>query len=158
MFGRMAYVLNTMGALWAYPFHSMNVVVDGVAHPAVSVIISKGQLYGGRYVLVPHAMHERAGFAVVLFGTAGCGPACATAWPCCAARWPGSAMSWCWTRAWSRSSPPPACPCRPTGMRVVTPRCVSTSRITRCAWPARHAMWRESPPRHSVCVIHPWPP
>jgi len=71
VFGRMAYVLNTLGALWAYPFHSMNVVVDGVAHPAVSVIISKGQLYGGRYVLVPHAMHERAGFAVVLFGTAG---------------------------------------------------------------------------------------
>ena len=49
----------------------MNVVVDGVAYRAASVIISKGQLYGGRYVLVPQGMHERTGFSVVLFGTAG---------------------------------------------------------------------------------------
>ncbi|BAK82675.1 diacylglycerol/lipid kinase family protein [Komagataeibacter medellinensis] len=69
--GRMAYVLHTLRALWAYPFHSMTVVVDGVARPAVSVIISKGRFYGGRYVLTPRSMHEHAGFSVVLFGTAG---------------------------------------------------------------------------------------
>ena len=69
--GRMAYVYTTLRGLMTYPFASMEVRVDGVAYPAASVIISKGRLYGGKYVLTPHSMHECTGFSVVLFGRTG---------------------------------------------------------------------------------------
>ncbi|MCE2576060.1 diacylglycerol kinase family protein [Komagataeibacter sp. FNDCR2] len=71
--GRMAYVVSMLGALRQYRFPTMTVMVDGVAHEAVSAIISKGARYGGKYVLAPHSMQGEQRFCVVLFHVAGIG-------------------------------------------------------------------------------------
>ncbi|MBE7728482.1 diacylglycerol kinase family protein [Komagataeibacter sp. FXV3] len=71
--GRAAYVLATLGSLWKYTFPAMTVSVDGVSHTAASVIVSKGALYAGKYVLTPRSMQESRQFSVVLFGAAGIG-------------------------------------------------------------------------------------
>ncbi|WP_395370876.1 diacylglycerol/lipid kinase family protein [Komagataeibacter diospyri] len=71
--GRAAYVLATLGSLWKYTFPTMTVSVDDVSHAAASVIVSKGALYAGKYVLTPRSMQEHRQFSVVLFGTAGIG-------------------------------------------------------------------------------------
>lgn len=70
---RAAYVLATLGSLWKYTFPTLTVSVDGVSHTAASVIVSKGALYAGKYVLTPRSMQEHRQFSVVLFGTAGIG-------------------------------------------------------------------------------------
>lgn len=71
--GRAAYVLATLGSLWKYTFPTMTVCVDGVSHTAASVIVSKGALYAGKYILTPRSMQESRQFSVVLFGAAGIG-------------------------------------------------------------------------------------
>ncbi len=65
--GRGAYVVQTLRELPRYKFEPMQVSVDGVVHEAGSVIVSKGCLYGGPYMLAPEASSGAPGFSVVLF-------------------------------------------------------------------------------------------
>ena len=69
--GRGAYVVQTLRELPRYRFETMRVAVDGVVHEAGNVIVSKGCLYGGNYMLAPEASSGSPGFSVVLFQHAG---------------------------------------------------------------------------------------
>ena len=73
--GRGAYVVQTLRELPRYRFRTMQVAVDGVLHEAGNVIVSKGCLYGGPYMLAPEASSGSPGFSVVLFRHAGIGSA-----------------------------------------------------------------------------------
>lgn len=73
--GRGAYVVQTLRELPRYKFETMQVAVDGVVHEAGNVIVSKGCLYGGNYMLAPEASSGSPGFSVVLFKHAGIGSA-----------------------------------------------------------------------------------
>jgi diacylglycerol kinase (ATP) len=69
--GRGAYVVQTLRELPRYKFRTMRVSVDGVVYEAGSVIVSKGTLYGGPFLLAPEASPASPGFSVVLFERAG---------------------------------------------------------------------------------------
>ncbi|MBV9778258.1 MAG: diacylglycerol kinase family lipid kinase [Acetobacteraceae bacterium] len=71
LFGRSAYALQTARELIRYRFPPINLRVDGQEHRAGSVIVSKGRLYGGRYLLAPEALAHEPGFSVVLFERSG---------------------------------------------------------------------------------------
>ena len=71
MIGRGAYVVQTLRELPRYGFETIALEVDGVAYQAGSVIVCKGTLYGGPYMLAPEARPESPGFSVVLFERAG---------------------------------------------------------------------------------------
>jgi YegS/Rv2252/BmrU family lipid kinase len=73
--GRGAYVMQTLRELPRYRFPPIRLRIDGEELQASSVIVSKGRLYGGQYLLAPDAMPSEAGFSVVVFGCAGAGPA-----------------------------------------------------------------------------------
>jgi diacylglycerol kinase (ATP) len=74
-FGRGAYVLQTLRELAVYPFPPIHLRLDGEETQAASVIVSKGRLYGGRFLLAPAACATEPGFSVVLFDHAGMGAA-----------------------------------------------------------------------------------
>lgn len=74
-FGRMAYALQTLRELAVYRFNPICVRLDGEETQAASVIVSKGRLYGGRFLLAPTACSEKPGFTVVLFDHSGVAPA-----------------------------------------------------------------------------------
>ncbi len=65
--GRGAYAVQTARELARYRFPPVRVRIDGEAHEAASVIVSKGRLYGGPYLLAPEAGCHEPGFSVVLF-------------------------------------------------------------------------------------------
>ncbi len=65
--GKGAYVWQSLWESVAYDFPPVRLTVDGVEHQAASVVVSKGRLYGGPYLLAPHAHPEAPGFQVVLF-------------------------------------------------------------------------------------------
>ncbi len=71
LIGRGAYVVQTLRELPRYAFETMQVRIDGVMYEAASVIVSKGTLYGGPYMLAPDATPSSPGFSVVLFERAG---------------------------------------------------------------------------------------
>ncbi|MBV9116333.1 MAG: diacylglycerol kinase family lipid kinase, partial [Acetobacteraceae bacterium] len=71
LFGRSAYALQTARELIRYRFPPIHLRVDGQEHRAGSVIVSKGRLYGGRYLLAPEALAHEPGFSVVLFERSG---------------------------------------------------------------------------------------
>ncbi|MBV8869556.1 MAG: diacylglycerol kinase family lipid kinase [Acetobacteraceae bacterium] len=71
LFGRGAYALQTARELIRYRFPPIHLRVDGQEHRAGSVIVSKGRLYGGRYLLAPEALAHEPGFSVVLFERSG---------------------------------------------------------------------------------------
>jgi diacylglycerol kinase (ATP) len=73
--GRGAYVVQTLRELARYRFTPIRLRLDGEETQARSVIVSKGRLYGGRFLLAPEACAERPGFSVVLFDHAGPGAA-----------------------------------------------------------------------------------
>jgi diacylglycerol kinase family enzyme len=73
--GRGAYVLQTMRELVRYRYMPVNLRLDGEETQAHSVIVSKGRLYGGRFLLAPSACAEQQGFSVVLFDHPGPGAA-----------------------------------------------------------------------------------
>jgi diacylglycerol kinase (ATP) len=75
VFGRGAYVLQTLREVPFYPFTPIRVRLDGTETQAVSVIVTKGRLYGGRFLLAPMACAAKPGFSVVLFDHAGIGAA-----------------------------------------------------------------------------------
>lgn len=65
--GRLAYVGQSIRELPRYDFPMIEVVCDGIATRAASVIVTKGRLYAGRYLLAPRARPAEAGFQVALF-------------------------------------------------------------------------------------------
>ena len=54
-----------------YRFRPIRLRLDGVEHEAASVIVSKGRLYGGRYLLAPGRTPGARGFTVALFERSG---------------------------------------------------------------------------------------
>ncbi len=69
--GRSAYALQTLRELALYRFTPIRLRLDGQETQAASVIVSKGRLYGGRFLLAPTACTAQPGFSVVLFDNAG---------------------------------------------------------------------------------------
>jgi diacylglycerol kinase (ATP) len=75
LIGRGAYVWQSVWESVAYGFPVLRLDIDGVAHEAASVVVSKGRLYGGPYMLAPNAHPEAPGFQVALFENPGMFPA-----------------------------------------------------------------------------------
>lgn len=75
LIGRGAYVWQSLWESVAYGFPPLTLNIDGVAHQAASVVVSKGRLYGGPYMLAPNAHPEAPGFQVALFENPGTFPA-----------------------------------------------------------------------------------
>ncbi len=71
MFGRGAYAIQTLRELACYRFPTIHLRLDGEEMQAASVIVSKGRLYGGRFMLAPSACAAEPGFSVVLFDHSG---------------------------------------------------------------------------------------
>ncbi len=71
LMGRGAYVLQSLRESARYRFPTITLEVDGTRTQAGSVIVSKGRLYGGRYLLAPQAVPSEPGFSVALFDRAG---------------------------------------------------------------------------------------
>jgi len=69
--GRGAYVWQSLWESVAYGFPLLRLSIDGVTHEAASVVVSKGRLYGGPYMLAPNARPEAPGFQVALFENPG---------------------------------------------------------------------------------------
>jgi len=69
--GRSAYVWQSLRELPRYAFPPIEAVLDGVATRTSSVIVTKGRLYAGRYLVAPGADPTAPGFHVVLFDRAG---------------------------------------------------------------------------------------
>jgi diacylglycerol kinase (ATP) len=69
--GRGAYVIQSLCEMAAYRFPRIQVRLDGVEMQAASIVVSKGRLYAGRYVLAPEARSAEPGFQVALFGQSG---------------------------------------------------------------------------------------
>ena len=71
MFGRGAYAMQTLRELALLPFPPIHLRLDGEETQAASVIVSKGRLYGGRFLLAPDACSAEPGFSVSLFDHSG---------------------------------------------------------------------------------------
>jgi diacylglycerol kinase family enzyme len=69
--GRGAYVWQSLWESVAYGFPGVQLTVDGKGYQASSVVVSKGRLYGGPYMLAPNAASTRPGFQVALFENPG---------------------------------------------------------------------------------------
>jgi diacylglycerol kinase family enzyme len=69
--GRSAYVVQTMRELWRYGYAPIRVRIDGSDAEAASVIVTKGTLYAGQYLLAPAARPGEPGFSVALFSGRG---------------------------------------------------------------------------------------
>ncbi len=65
--GRGAYVWQSVWESVAYRFPRVRLTVDGAQYEAASVVVSKGRLYGGPYLLAPNALPGSPGFQVALF-------------------------------------------------------------------------------------------
>jgi diacylglycerol kinase (ATP) len=71
LFGRGAYVMQTLREMARYRYRPIKLLIDGVAAEAASVVVTKGVLYAGHYQLAPGAHHAAPGFSVALFGAQG---------------------------------------------------------------------------------------
>ncbi len=69
--GRSAYVVQTLRELARYSYTPIRLKIDGQAAEAGSVIVSKGTLYAGQYLLAPGARPSEPGFSVALFERSG---------------------------------------------------------------------------------------
>lgn len=69
--GKGAYALAMLRVMLNFEAPPYRVSVDGAIHEARSVIIAKGRLYAGRFVLAPAARHDDPSFQVCLFGRGG---------------------------------------------------------------------------------------
>ncbi len=69
--GRGAYVVQSLREMGRYSFPRVQLRLDGVAVETASVVVSKGRLYAGRYLLAPLAQPAERGFQVALFGCGG---------------------------------------------------------------------------------------
>jgi diacylglycerol kinase family enzyme len=71
MIGRGAYVWQSLWESVAYRFPKVRLSIDGKDYEAASVVVSKGRLYGGPYLLAPNAASTQPGFQVALFENPG---------------------------------------------------------------------------------------
>ncbi len=69
--GKGAYVWQTMREMPRYPFGPIRVSIGDRVEEAASVIVTKGRLYAGRFLLAPGADPRAEGFHVALFRDAG---------------------------------------------------------------------------------------
>jgi diacylglycerol kinase family enzyme len=69
--GRGAYVYQTVREAVRYRYTPIRLRIDGEVAEACSVIVSKGSLYAGQYLLAPGAQPSAPGFTVALFGCSG---------------------------------------------------------------------------------------
>jgi diacylglycerol kinase family enzyme len=69
--GRGAYVWQSLWESVAYGFPKVRLSVDGKDYEAASVVVTKGRLYGGPYLLAPNAVSTAPGFQVALFENPG---------------------------------------------------------------------------------------
>ncbi len=67
LFGKGAYVAQTMREMSRYRYPHLKLRLDGEEVEASSIIVSKGRLYAGRFVLAPEANACVPGFSVALF-------------------------------------------------------------------------------------------
>jgi len=67
LLGKGAYVAQTVRELVRYQYPLLRVRLDGAETEAASVIVSKGRLYAGRFILAPDANARLPGFSVALF-------------------------------------------------------------------------------------------
>ena len=67
LLGKGAYVAQTMREMGRYRYPKLRLRLDGVETEAASVIVSKGRLYAGRFMLAPGADACQPGFNVALF-------------------------------------------------------------------------------------------
>lgn len=65
VFGKGAYVLQTLRDLTYYPFRSFKVQVDGNEVEAAGLVVTKGRYYAGRFQIAPQADPREAHFHVV---------------------------------------------------------------------------------------------
>jgi diacylglycerol kinase family enzyme len=65
VFGKGAYVLQTLRDLTSYPFRSFKVQVDGNEVEAAGLVVTKGRYYAGRFQIAPQADPREAHFHVV---------------------------------------------------------------------------------------------
>jgi diacylglycerol kinase (ATP) len=72
-FGRGAYALQALRELACYCYSPIHIYLDGKETQAFSVVVSKGRLYGGSFLLAPSACPAEPGFSVVLFDKSGIG-------------------------------------------------------------------------------------
>jgi len=71
--GRSAYVVQTFREMLRYPYEPIHVRIDGREEEAGSVVVTKGTLYAGNFMLAPDARPGERGFSVALFGRTGPG-------------------------------------------------------------------------------------
>jgi diacylglycerol kinase family enzyme len=71
VFGKTAYVLQSVRELARYKFPVIRLRIDDQETEAASVIVSKGRLYGGSFRLALDAVPADPGFSVVLFDRSG---------------------------------------------------------------------------------------
>jgi YegS/Rv2252/BmrU family lipid kinase len=69
--GRGAYVWQSLWESIAYAFPKVRLSVDGKDYEAASVVVTKGRLYGGPYLLAPNAAPTEPGFQIALFENPG---------------------------------------------------------------------------------------
>ena len=69
--GRGAYVVQTLRETERYRFPPVRLRIDGMDAEAASVVISKGRLYAGKFLLAPESRPAEPGCSVVLFGCGG---------------------------------------------------------------------------------------
>ena len=69
--GRSAYVLQSLREASRYDFEPIQLRLDGTPAEAGSVIVTKGRLYAGPFLLAPGASPARPGFTVALFQRSG---------------------------------------------------------------------------------------
>ena len=67
LLGRLAYVAAFCRALFRFPYRRYEVVVDGTAYEAASVIVANGRCYGGRFTCAPEARVDEPDLHVCLF-------------------------------------------------------------------------------------------
>ena len=67
LLGKGAYVAQTVREMSRYRYPKLRLRLDGEETEAASVIVSKGRLYAGRFMLAPQANACEPGFSVALF-------------------------------------------------------------------------------------------
>jgi diacylglycerol kinase (ATP) len=71
LFGKGAYVWESLRQLTRFSFPRYRVTVDGVAHEVASVIVARGHFYGGRFIVAPEARLDSDDLYVCLFRRGG---------------------------------------------------------------------------------------
>jgi diacylglycerol kinase (ATP) len=69
--GKGAYVVQSLRETWRYKFPPIRLRIDEMETEAASAVISKGRLYGGKFLLAPESQPAAPGFSVILFGCGG---------------------------------------------------------------------------------------